>query len=73
MSESALITRHLVRHTHVVSIVGDILTVRARNIGLGDLAIVENWDGDQSLAQTVEVQGDEASLHCYTPAIQSIK
>jgi V/A-type H+-transporting ATPase subunit B len=55
MSESALLTRHLIRHTHVLSIVGDILTVRARNIGLGDLAVVENWDGEESLAQTVEV------------------
>ena len=66
MSESAVLTRHLIRHTHVVSIVGDILTVRARNIGLGDLAVVENWDGDQSLAQTVEVQRDEASLQVFT-------
>lgn len=65
MSQSALLTRHLMRFTQIVSIVGDILTVRARNIGLGDLAIVENWDGEQSLAQTVEVQGDEASLQVF--------
>lgn len=66
MNDSALLTRYMIRHTHVVSIVGDILTVRARNVGLGDLAIVENWDGEQSLAQTVEIRHDEASLQVFT-------
>jgi V/A-type H+-transporting ATPase subunit B len=62
----APLTRKLTRYTHIVSIVGDILTVRARDVGLGDLAIVENWDGETSLAQTVQVQRDEASLQVFT-------
>lgn len=63
---SASFAQHLMRYTHVVSIVGDILTVRAPGVGLGDLAIVENWDGEQSLAQTVQVRHDEASLQVFT-------
>ena len=32
--------RDLVRYTHATAIVGDILKIRARDIGLGDMAIV---------------------------------
>lgn len=53
-------------YTHVLSLVGDILKVRARNVGLGELAVVENWDGDQSLAQVIEMQQDEVSLQVFT-------
>jgi V/A-type H+-transporting ATPase subunit B len=63
---TAPLTRHLTRYTHIVSIVGDILTVRARDVGLGDLAVVENWDGEHSLAQTVQVRHDEVSLQVFT-------
>ena len=41
----------LMQHTRVLAIVGDILKVRAKNVGFGDLAVVENWDGEQSLAR----------------------
>src|SRR5262245_13672033 len=41
----------LLRYTHATAIVGDILKIRARDIGLGDMAIVEIGDGEQSLAQ----------------------
>lgn len=60
------LTRELVRHTRITSIVGDILTVRAADVGLGDLAVVENWDGELSLAQTVRVRRDEASLQVFS-------
>lgn len=60
------LTRKLVRHTRITSIVGDILTVRAADVGLGDLAVVENWDGELSLAQTVRVRRDEASLQVFS-------
>lgn len=52
--------------THVLSIVGDILKIRARGVGLGELAIVENWDGDRSLAQAIEIQKDDVSLQVFT-------
>jgi V/A-type H+-transporting ATPase subunit B len=63
---STSLTRSLVRYTRIISIVGDILTVRARHIGLGDLAIVENWDGEQSLAQVVQLRRDEVALQVFT-------
>jgi V/A-type H+/Na+-transporting ATPase subunit B len=56
----------LLRYTRVVSIVGDILTVRATDVGLGDLAVVENWDGERSLAQVIEIQKDRVSLQVFT-------
>jgi V/A-type H+/Na+-transporting ATPase subunit B len=56
----------LLRYTRVLSIVGDILTVRAKDVGLGDLALVEDNDGNQSLAQVVEIQKEEVSLQVFT-------
>jgi V/A-type H+-transporting ATPase subunit B len=58
--------KHLLRYTKVISIVGDILTIRATDVGLGDLAVVENWDGEHSLAQVIEIQRDEVSLQVFT-------
>jgi len=55
----------LVRYTRVLAIVGDILKVRAKNVGFGDLAMVENWDGEQSLAQVIQLEGDEVSLQVF--------
>ena len=56
----------LTYYTHVLSIVGDILKIRARDVGLGDMAVVENWDGETSLAQVIEIQRDEVSLQVFT-------
>lgn len=56
----------LVRHTHVLAIVGDILKVRAAGIGFGELAVIENWDGRTSLGQVVELDGDVVSLQVFT-------
>ncbi len=55
----------LLLHTKVVSIIGDILTVRATDIGLGELAIVEFGDGEQSLAQVIEIKQDRVSLQVF--------
>lgn len=60
------LTRKLIRYTRITSLVGDILTVRADDVGLGDLAIVENWDGELSLAQTVSIRRNEASLQVFS-------
>jgi V/A-type H+/Na+-transporting ATPase subunit B len=57
--------RELMRYTRVLSIVGDILKIRAKRVGLGDLAVVENWDGERSLAQVIELQNDEVSLQVF--------
>ncbi|MEM0925226.1 MAG: V-type ATP synthase subunit B, partial [Planctomycetota bacterium] len=53
-------------HTQVVSIVGDILTVRATGVGLGELAVVENDSGETSLAQATEIRQDEVSLQVFS-------
>jgi V/A-type H+-transporting ATPase subunit B len=58
--------KDLFRYTRVISIVGDILTIRATDVGLGDLAVVENWDGERSLAQVIEIQKDAVSLQVFT-------
>jgi len=56
----------LIRHTHVLSIVGDILQVRATGVGFGDLAVIENWNGRQSLGQVIELERDVVSLQVFT-------
>ena len=56
----------LILHTHVLSIVGDILQVRATGVGFGDLAVIENWNGRQSLGQVIELDRDVVSLQVFT-------
>jgi V/A-type H+-transporting ATPase subunit B len=53
-------------YTEVLGIVGDILRIRAQNVGFQDLAIVENWNGATSLAQVIEMEDDEVSLQVFT-------
>lgn len=53
-------------YTEVLGIVGDILRIRAKDVGFQDLAVVENWDGSTSLAQVIEMKGDEVSLQVFT-------
>jgi V/A-type H+-transporting ATPase subunit B len=55
----------LLRYTHATAIVGDILKMRAKDIGLGDMAMVEMPDGEQSLAQVIQLEGDEVSLQVF--------
>ena len=55
----------LTYYTDVVGIVGDILKIRARNVRFNDLAIVENWDGETSLAQVIQLESDEVSLQVF--------
>ncbi|MEM8667827.1 MAG: V-type ATP synthase subunit B [Planctomycetota bacterium] len=56
----------LTYYTDVLSIIGDVLRVSASDVGLGDLAIIENFDGERSLAQVVEIRRDEVSLQVFT-------
>ena len=56
----------LVQRTHVLEIVGDMLKVRgAAGVALGDLAIVENVDGETSTAEVVGLDQDIVSLQIY--------
>ena len=56
----------LTYYTDVTGIVGDILKIRARDVSFNDLALVENWDGETSLAQVIQLEGDEVSLQVFT-------
>ena len=58
--------QELTYYTDVLGIVGDILRIRAKDVGFGDLAVVENWNGETSLAQVIELQGDAVSLQVFT-------
>jgi V/A-type H+-transporting ATPase subunit B len=55
----------LIRHTRVIEIVGDMVKVRTREAALGDLAEVENFNGDVSLAKVVDLEQDVASLQVF--------
>lgn len=57
--------RDLNRYTHIVSIVGDIMKVRAERVPLGHLAVVENVNGESSLARVVELDRDTVSLQVF--------
>jgi V/A-type H+/Na+-transporting ATPase subunit B len=55
----------LLRYTHVRAIVGDLLKIQAHDVGLGDMAVVEMPDGSQSLAQAIQLDGNEVSLQVF--------
>ena len=55
----------LLRYTKATAIVGDLLKIKARGVGLGDMAMVEMPDGEQSLAQAIQLEGDEVSLQVF--------
>jgi V/A-type H+-transporting ATPase subunit B len=57
--------RELLRYTRAPAIVGHIMKIRAHDVGLGDMALVEMPDGEQSLAQTIQLEGDEVSLQVF--------
>lgn len=57
--------QNLVRHTRVLSIVGDVIRVRATGVALGDLAVVEHGDAEPSLSRVVEIERDLVSLQLF--------
>jgi V/A-type H+-transporting ATPase subunit B len=57
--------QEIVRHTRVLEIVGDMIRVRAKGVALGDLAVVENWDGTTSTARAVELDNDIVNLEVF--------
>ncbi len=52
--------------TRILEIVGDMIRVRASEVALGDLALVENVDGTISTARVVGLDHDIASLQVFT-------
>ena len=59
------ILQNLVRHTRLLEIVGDLIRVKAQGVAFGDLALVENIDGEQSLAKVVDLDRDTVSLQVF--------
>jgi V/A-type H+-transporting ATPase subunit B len=55
----------LTRHTRVIEIVGDTIRVKSEGAAFGDLAIVENVDGETSLAKVVELDREIVSLQVF--------
>jgi V/A-type H+-transporting ATPase subunit B len=55
----------LKNYTQVVEIVGDLLKVRAEDVEYGNLAMIENPDGEQSLAQVIQLNKDVVSLQVF--------
>jgi V/A-type H+/Na+-transporting ATPase subunit B len=60
-----MLMHDLIRHTRVLEIVGDTIRVRSEGAGLGELALVENVDGETSLAKVVELDHDMVSLQVF--------
>ena len=58
--------RHdLLRYTRATALVGDILKIRASNVCLGDMALIEMPNGASSLAQVIQLRGQEVSLQVF--------
>lgn len=55
----------LLRHTSVIDIVGDLIRVRAPGVALGETAVIDNVDGERSVAVVVELDGEIASLQVF--------
>ena len=58
-------SRDLTRYTRVLEIVGDIMRIRADKVPLGDVAVVENVNGEKSLTRVIELNGDIVSLQVF--------
>ena len=55
----------LIRQTRLLEIVGDTIRVRAKEVAFGDIAMVENIDGEQSIAKVVDLDRDIVSLQVF--------
>jgi V/A-type H+-transporting ATPase subunit B len=59
-------TSDLVRHTGILEIVGDMIRVKADGTALGDLAMVEDTNGETSVARIVEINRGVVTLQVFT-------
>jgi V/A-type H+-transporting ATPase subunit B len=57
--------QQLVRYTRVQEIVGDVIRLNATGVRLGDMAEVENTDGEMSLARIIGLDRDLVSLQVF--------
>ncbi|MGR9105837.1 MAG: V-type ATP synthase subunit B [Gammaproteobacteria bacterium] len=57
--------KNLLRHTRLLEIVGDTIRVRAKDVAFGETALVENIDGEKSIARVVDIDRDVVSLQVF--------
>jgi V/A-type H+-transporting ATPase subunit B len=55
----------LKRHIRVIDIVGDVIRVKSKEVALEELAIIENPDGNRSLARVVELEEEFVNLQVF--------
>jgi V/A-type H+-transporting ATPase subunit B len=60
-----IIIKNLISHTRLLEIVGDLIRVSASDVAFGDLAMIENIDGERSLAKVVDLDRDVVSLQVF--------
>lgn len=58
--------QNLIRYTRLLEIVGDLIRVKAQGVAFGDIAIIENIDGERSLAKVVDLDRDIVSLQVFS-------
>jgi V/A-type H+-transporting ATPase subunit B len=58
----------VVAYTRVLDIIGDVCRVKASDVGFGDLAVVENVDGESSVAKVIGLEGEVVSLQVFAGA-----
>ncbi|MCO6458443.1 MAG: V-type ATP synthase subunit B [Pirellulaceae bacterium] len=58
--------QQLIRHTRVEEITGDVIRLRVTGVALGEMAEVENTDGEVSPARVIGVDRNLASLQVFT-------
>lgn len=56
---------NLKTYTRIVDIVGDMIRVKADDVALEELAVIENPDGERSLARVVEITEGFANLQVF--------
>lgn len=57
---------NLVRYTNITDIIGDMLKVKAKGIGLEELAIVHHQSGSRSLAKVVQLEEEYVILQIFS-------
>jgi len=56
----------LIRYTRITDIIGDMLKIKAKEVGLEDIAVVHHQNGNSSLAKVVELEGEFAFLQIFS-------
>ena len=66
IQERVTMIEEVVSQSKILDIIGDLIRVRAPKVALGELAIVNNTDGSQSIARVVGLDGEIGSLQIFT-------